>query len=695
MGKYENILKPIKIGNVVLKNRLISSNALPHFLQGPETWVNDPIMVFQANVAKNAAIVTIGHWFDPDQHSGKHHGDGCHFPSFDISDPSVENSLALYCDIIHMYGAKATMSMITFAPNGYDVCDGMGGGMPPMMGGAYDPTDEDSPPPMMGGPGGPPPMMDLPEGEEMPPMGGPMGMGGPVKAITPELMQNIVDEVAKECKYWKSIGFDGVSFHMAYQAPLTAKFLSPATNKRTDEYGGSMENRARFPLAICQGVKDACGQDFIVEVLMSGQEAEGGITIEDTVEFAKLAEGKVDILQIRGGDGDEAHPTTFNSVKEEPVTLKVAEAVKKSGAKIIVAPIGGYQYPDLVEKWIFEGKMDMMASGRTFVCDPEYTKKLTEDRGEDVVPCIRCNKCHGLSNDGPWISVCSVNPKVGVDHIAERLFAPANRSKKVAIIGGGPAGLYAAMTLADRGHTPIVFEKKKVLGGQLIHADYAGFKWTLKEFKDWAIRQCEKRSVEIRLGVEATPDMIKSESFDAIIVCAGAEANIPDIPGLKKADGTLADGVFVPLSVFGNVEKLGKRVAVIGGSEIGCETGMYVAESGREVTVFTRQNQLAPSAQRVHYGLPALGYHGLKQKLCCTTVAVDGGKVTYVNYKGMEKTLEFDSVIISGGENPRYEQALTFYGSAPEFAIAGDCAGNGEGTLQKAVRSAWAAAMRI
>jgi len=184
MGKYENILKPIKIGNVVLKNRLISSNALPHFLQGPETWVNDPIMVFQANVAKNAAIVTIGHWFDPDQHSGKHHGDGCHFPSFDISDPSVENSLALYCDIIHMYGAKATMSMITFAPNGYDVCEGMGGGMPPMMGGAYDPTDEDSPPPMMGGPGGPPPMMDLPEGEEMPPMGGPMGMGGPVKAIT-------------------------------------------------------------------------------------------------------------------------------------------------------------------------------------------------------------------------------------------------------------------------------------------------------------------------------------------------------------------------------------------------------------------------------------------------------------------------------------------------------------------------------
>lgn len=153
--------------------------------------------------------------------------------------------------------------------------------------------------------------------------------------------------------------------------------------------------------------------------------------------------------------------------------------------------------------------------------------------------------------------------------------------------------------------------------------------------------------------------------------------------------------MFTPISVYGNLEQLGQRVAIIGGSEIGCETGMYVAESGRQVTVFTRQNQLAPSAQRVHYGLPALGYHGLRQKLCCTTTKVENGLLHYTNFRGDQKTLEFDSVIISGGVHPQTEAALQYYGSAPEFYIAGDCAGDGEGSVQKALRSAYGIAMQI
>ena len=371
MGKYEKLLEPFVLPNgVVLKNRLLSSNALPHFLQGPETWMNDPILVYQAKIACNAAIVTLGHWTDPDQHSGKHHGDGAHMPSFNIKDPSVENSLSLYCDILHMYGAKATMSMITFAPAGYDVCDTAGGGgMPPMPIPQPDPDGDDVPMmPMMG----PPPGGDGDEGEADEMRAMMERMMGPKKAITWEQMQKIIEDTAKECKYWKELGFDGVSFHMACQEPLTAKFLSPLTNHRTDEYGGSMENCARFPLEICAAVKAAYGEKFIVEVLMSGREAPGGITVADTVELAKLAEGKEDILQIRGGDGDEAHPTTFNSVEDAPLTLEIAEAVKNSGARIAVAPIGGYQNPDLTEKWLREGKMDIMAAGRAFIVDPDF-----------------------------------------------------------------------------------------------------------------------------------------------------------------------------------------------------------------------------------------------------------------------------------------------------------------------------------
>lgn len=692
--KYENLLKPLKIGkNVVIKNRLLSSNGLPHFLQGPETWPADPIMLYQAEIAKNAGIVTIGSWNNLNQRKG-HGGDSVHFPMFNTNDPAVENSLALYCEVIHMYGSKATISVNIAAPSGYGVCDSEGG--PGMMMGpppGGDPNDDDVAPGggMMG-----PSMDDMSEEEKKEMMDMMMEMmgGGKKKAVTPEIMQDIIKDTVKLCKYWKDIGFDGVSFHMAYQGPLCAQFLSPLCNHRTDEYGGSMENRSRFPLAVCEAVKKELGQDFIVEVLMSGKEAEGGITVEDTVEFAHLAEGKVDILQIRGGDGDEAHPTTFNS-NEVPITLAVSEAVKKSGAKIITAPIGGFQDPDLAEKWIAEGKMDMMAAARAYVADHEYTKKLTEGRGDDVVPCIRCNKCHGASMSGPWISFCSVNPAIGVDHMKERLFTAPDRVKKVAVIGGGPAGMYAAITLRSRGHNVVLFERDSVLGGQLIHADYAGFKWTIKKFKDWLAYQCQKQGVEVRLNTAPTADAIKAEGFDTVLVANGAEPNIPDIPGLKKADGTLADGVFTPISVFGHVDMLGKRVAVVGGSEIGCETGMYIAENDRDVTVITRQTQLAPSAQRVHYNLPALGYHGLKQKTGCTTTKYEAGKLTYVNFKGIEKTIEVDSVVISGGLNPRNEEALGYYGSAPEFYVIGDAAGNGEGTIQKAVRSAWSIAMNI
>ena len=396
-----------------------------------------------------------------------------------------------------MQGSKALMSLMLQAPTGYDVCEDAGGGfvMPPMQPG--DPNDEDTPPqPAM--PFGPP--MGEPGEEPDEAMKDMMQMMmGPKKAATREVMDQMIADAVKKVKRWQELGFDGISIHMAYTAPFCAKMLSPLTNHRTDEFGGPIENRSRFPLMLCGAIKEACGDKFLVEVLMSGKEAPGGITVEDTVAFAKLAEGKMDILQLRGGDGDESHPTTVNSTST-PITLAIAQVVKDSGAKITVAPIGGFEDPDLAEQWMAEGKMDLMAAGWAFVCEPDYVKKLHEGRGEDIVPCIRCNKCHGLSMNGPWLTACSVNPKLGLDHVKDRIFPEPDRSKKVAIIGG---------------------------------------------------------------------------------------------------------------------------------SEIGCETGMYVAESGRDVTVFTRQNQLAPSAQRVHYGLPALGYHGLKQKLCCTTTAVEGGTLHY------------------------------------------------------------------
>ena len=696
MSKYEHLLQPIRIGNnVLLKNRMLSSNALPHFLQGPETWPNDPVMIYQQNIARNgAAIVTIGNWNNPDQHKG-HSGDSVHFPSFDMNDASVENYIAQYIEGIHFYGSKATISLMATCPKGYGVEDSEGGGgfgFPPMGGpGGPGGEQDDDIAPHRGGPGGPP-MEDM-DPEEMERMMAMMG-GGPKKALTRELMEQMCADLAKDAKYHQNLGFDGVSLHMAYQGPIGAQFLSPLCNHRTDEFGGSAENRVRFPLMMCKAIREACGKDFIIEVLFSGKEAEGGITIEDTVAFARAFEGTVDILQLRGGDGNEAHPTTWNS-NEVPVTLEASMAIKAAGINILTAPIGGQQDPDLADKWIAEGKMDMMAAARAFIADPDYAEKLVQGRGDDVVPCIRCNKCHGLSMDGPWISVCSVNPVMGMEFKVDRMIKAPAKSKKVAVIGGGPAGMNAARVLVGRGHKVSLYEKAPVLGGQLIHSDYFGRKWTIKKFKDFLIAQMDKLGVEVHLGCAATPEMIKAGGFDAVVVALGSEPNIPDIPGLRKADGSLADKVVTPISTFGHVDELGQRVVVVGGSEVGCETAMYIAETGREVTIITRQTQLAPSAQRVHYELPVEGYCGIKKKTGCTTTRFEDGVVTYVNYKGVEKTIECDTLVMSGGLNPRQEEALGFYGAAPEFYVCGECADSGEGTIQKVMRSSWATASQV
>jgi 2,4-dienoyl-CoA reductase-like NADH-dependent reductase (Old Yellow Enzyme family)/thioredoxin reductase len=657
-NRYRHLLSPLKIGNVVLKNRMLASNALPHFLQGPEAFPSEQVITHLANLARNgAAIVTFAEWTNQAQRTSFNE-DGKRFPMFDISDPSVQNYLSQLVDAIHFYDAKASISIMPVTPAGYGVCE----------------TPAPQPP------------ADMPDMGDMPPMFG----FGPTKELTEEMMNEMIENAIKTARFYQSLGYDMVSLHMAYRAPVLGQFLSPLTNKRTDKYGGSLENRARFPLAICQRLKEACGEDFLVEVLVSGEE-KGGTTIADTVAFAKLAEGKVDILQLRAGDGSAAHPTGFNSRQGDPITLRYAEAIKKSGAKIITAPIGGYQDLDLNEEYIASGKTDMIAMARAFICDPEYAQKAYEDRGEDVVPCIRCNKCHVPSMTGPWLSICSVNPLMGIAHKVDKMIAPLTSSKKVAIIGGGPAGMKAAIVAAGRGHKVTLYEKDDFLGGQLRHADFASFKWPLRNFKDYLARQVAKAGVEVLLGTEATPEIIKAKGYDAVLVAAGAEPNIPDIPGARGGN------VWTPISVYGNEKALRERVVVVGGAQIGVETGMYLAENGHKVTVLTRQKKLAYDATPIHYiEMFREAWEGLENFsfiVKATTTNISEGKVTYVDAEGREKSIQADSVVVSAGLQPRQDEALRFYGSADRFFIIGDC--RSVGNVQKCQRSAFAAASQL
>lgn len=677
--KYSHVLQPIRIGNVILKNRLLSSNSLPHFLMGPESFPSDPVMLYQTGLARNgAAIVTTLDWSDQRQRNGG--GDGCHFPMFNLEDPSVQNYMNQLADGIHFYHSKASVAIMPLPPKGYGVIAEEHGPFWP----------NELPDEPMKAPAGPPPDM----GDDAPPMGPPMS--GPVKQMERPQMDEMIGRYVKVAKTYQGFGFDMITIHMSYNATVLAQFLSPLKNTRTDEYGGSVENRTRFPLELCRAIKAACGQDFLIEVQISGEEAEGGITIADTVEFAKLAEGIIDIFQIRAADGDLNHPTGFNSDRT-PITLRVAEAIKESGAKVVTAPIGGFQNVEDIERYLAEGKTDMVAAARAFFCDPGYYEKIVEGRGEDVVPCIRRNRCHGQGMDGPWLSVCSVNPTLGLGHKLERMVSAApKRLKTVAVIGGGVAGMQAAVTAASRGHSVTLYEKADRLGGQVLHADYASFKWPILDFKNYLIRQLDKQGVQVRLGVQATPEMIAAEGYDVVIAALGAEPRLPEIEGLKNADGTVCEGVWNPIAVYGKAHELGKRVVVIGGSEIGTETGLYLTETGHEVTVLTRQRQLAPESERVHYYSAFQQYWEEAEQFHfitkATTTRVAPGKVWYTDKTG-EHLLECDSIVACGGMGAKSQDAMDFSGTGDEVFVIGDC--DHVGNIQKAVRAGYSVAAML
>jgi 2,4-dienoyl-CoA reductase-like NADH-dependent reductase (Old Yellow Enzyme family)/thioredoxin reductase len=693
-NKYPHLLSPIKIGNVILKNRMIHSRSLPHFLQGPETFPGEAIISHYAGVARNgAAIVTVkgGHALTDRKILM---GDMAHMAMWDADDPGVQNYLAQLADAIHFYGSKASVGLNIAMPSGYSISASTGdaGGGPGEMPGADMPGAG-----MPGGAGGPgeAPGGVMPGGPGEKPEGAASGAGlgavgtfmiidtGPGKEIPVDLIQGMIEDAAKQARFYQNLGFDMVNIYMPYRAHMLARALSPAFNKRTDKYGGSLENRARFPLEMFQAIKKACGQDFLIEAQISGEEVAGGYTLEDVVQYAKIWEGSLDILQLRAADATASHPMGWNSQKKNPLTLKYAEAIKKSGVKIVTAAIGGFQDPDLNEEFLATGKTDMIAMARAFICDSEYGKKASEGRAEDVVPCIRCNKCHG---DTTWLSFCSVNPELGIAHRLNRMIEPPVSSKKVAVIGGGPAGMKAAIVAAERGHKVTLYEKNDFLGGLLRHTDFASFQWPIRDYKDYLIRQMNKEGIHVLLKTEATPDMIQKKGYDAVLFAAGTEPVIPKVPG---ADGS---NVWNVVNVYGNEKALGKNVVVIGGGR-GAETGLHLSQCGHKVTVLASGRQLVQQ-EGPHQGINFQNTDNFSYILQATTTRISNGKATYKDAKGEEKSIQVDDVVVFGGFKPRKDEAMKFAGVANQFFIIGDCTGNG-GDIRKCNRIAFAAASRI
>jgi 2,4-dienoyl-CoA reductase-like NADH-dependent reductase (Old Yellow Enzyme family)/thioredoxin reductase len=659
--RYEHTLAPLRVGGRLLKSRFLVTRSVSGAFQGDENYPTEAMISHMAELARSgAAIVTCqgadwksdpffgdaGGGFGPGP-GGPKGPDTWGIGSFDgpgMGDLEIETrGCKLYyshmTDEIHLYGSLASASMMGIEPRNLT-------------------------------------LSEAPAGMRM--------MGPPVKThiASTEELEHLVELLAQKAHAFQQMGFDMVSFYMSYGNSLLAKSLSPVHNKRTDRFG----EKTALTTALFRRVKELCGKDFLIEAQVSGEEL-GGYTLEDFVGYTKQWEGLVDILQLRAPDMDLAHPTGLNSQEgQAPLTLRYAQAVKEADVQITVAPNGGFQDLDEIEGYIREGKMDMAAVARAFICDPEYGKKALEGRGEDVVPCLRCNRCHCRDN-----VKCYVNPRMGLEHKIERMFPATATPKKVAIIGGGPAGMWAALECRRRGHTVDLFEQNATLGGQMFHADYADFKWPMKHFKDYLIAQMDRQQVTVHLNTAATPELIAQGSYDAVIAAVGAVAAKPQVAGAED------QAVFTPLQVFGKPEQLGHRVIVVGGSETGTETALYLARCGHQVTILTRRERLATDAQNSHYyGSLVNALRGEKEltAICkAKTTGMTQNSVTYTAEDGSSHTLEADSVVACGGMTPLQEEATAFAGIAPRFFAIGDC--NQVGNIHTCTRSAFSAAMQI
>lgn len=619
--RYHHLLSPIRVRDFVLKNRMISSQCISQELQGPQIYPDEPYQRYTADLAKNGAAMvnlTVGSWPDA---NGKHGP----MDQFYMEDRKVLNAFAKQIDRVHAYQSLASGSLMlnfgrTQISQRWDTSHltfrGDYGGGPDLIRG------------------------DLPE-------------------ITKDQIRRGFDLGARHGAELATMGLDCINVYMSYRSGILATALSPVLNQRQDEYGGSLENRCRLPLEFLAQLRDAVGPNKLIQCQISGiEEPPYGYTLEDFLYFCEKAAKYVDIFQIRGWDGSTSHTSTYNFSAHNPYCLQFAAAFKARNIPALCAPVGGFQDPDDMERFLADGKTDLICMARGFLCDPEFGKKLYQGRGEDIVPCIRCDRCHG--------AVCSVNPRLGLSHVMDGMFDPPERVKRVAVIGGGPAGMKAALTAAERGHQVTLYEAKDHLGGQLIHADYMSFKEPLRSYKNYLIRQLGNHNVTLRLNTRATRTMLEPLQYDAIIAACGSHPknlNLPIAPGSP---------VHAPMEVFGHEAELGQEILVIGGGQTGAETAAHLRQLGKHVTVMTRQARICDDfeshAERVFRELLA----GLDTIPHAQVLEIQGHTVLYRDETGAQKSISTDTVILSSGVQPNVDECMEFSGLAPQFFLVGD-----------------------
>ena len=628
--QYPHLFSPIKVGPLTLKNRIeaapVNISNLP--MSGYPTAEN--IAIFEGKAKGGAAIVHMGEC-RIDLKTGISHK-----LCIALDDPEVLPYLHAATDAIKKHNAFAAVELIhpgTRAnPEYYDG---------PIWG----------------------------------PSAGPGHLGKDYSELDQKTIDYIVERFGDAAEMAKLGGVDLVMIHAGH-GWLLHQFLSPLNNRRTDKYGGSLENRARITMEVIANIRKKCGKDFPIEVRMSGTEiVEGGLTLQDQIEFAKLLDGKVDLIHVTSGTFHVPSTNQHmipNGFLPQGCNVYLAEAIKKEMKHTPVVTVGALGDPELMESIIAEGRADIVALARPLLADPELPNKLKAGQAEKIFPCLRCMACISESFV-PYVRYCSrirrcpSNPTAYKEIPASQV-KKAEQPKKVLVIGGGPSGMEAAAELAERGHHVILCERENELGGAMRHAKYVPFKQKVDQLMHVMIRRLERSGAEIRLRTAATPTLVESLHPDVIVAALGAKAKKPEVAGAERA--------IIAEDALQRIDSLGQNVAIVGGGLVGCELALQLGMTGRTVHLLSRKKEVCRDAAYLYREGLLMELKKVPVKIYneaeCTAITSEG--VTVRNADAREYTLLADTVIWAGGYLPMEDEAEQFRTLAYDFWKIGDCA---------------------
>jgi 2,4-dienoyl-CoA reductase-like NADH-dependent reductase (Old Yellow Enzyme family)/thioredoxin reductase len=503
----------------------------------------------------------------------------------------------------------------------------------------------------------------------IPDPGGYLSGGGYLpRELTPSEIAQVVARFAAGAERTKRAGFDGVEIHAAHHY-LISQFLSSASNKRQAPYGGELRNRARLLLEVIGAIREAVGKSYPVWCRLNGMEygIKDGITLEETLEIARLAqEAGVDAIHV------SAWPIPvyrFPAMAEPPGNMvHLAEAVKKVVTVPVIAV--GKITPEVGERVLQEGKADLIAMGKALIADPELPNKLASGRLEDIIPCIGCIYCHDTLRDfgtEDGYLCCAVNTMTGRER--EYAITAARKTKRVLVVGGGPAGMEAARVARLRGHAVMLYEKGRRLGGQLLLARVPPHKDGIDVLINYLAGQVTKLGVNVELGKEVTPQLVEELKPDAVILATGARPLIPEIPGIDRENVVLAEE-----ALAGNA-RVGDRVVVIGGGLVGCETAEFLVAKAKVVTIVEMLPELAKGVgmDTRRLLLERLAAKGVSMLTGVRCKRVTDRGLTIITGEGKTHTLPVDTIVLAAGAKPNQELFPPLRSMVSEIYLVGDC----------------------